>query len=212
MTGDTPLPIRLGEADRRALTGHFLALDADDRRLRFGASLSDEAIRALEDRIDFGRDEIFGIADDDLRLVAVVHVAFYDGRAELGLSVLPAARGRGLGNALFSRAVMHLTNRGVREVFVHCLSENGAMMHLARNHGMRVVRQGGEADAVLELPGPTASSILAEWVWDQNARLAHELRRGTRTLIGVMESLRPRPARRDRGRARYRSQPLARNA
>jgi RimJ/RimL family protein N-acetyltransferase len=196
MTGITPLPIRLRETDREALVEHFLALEADDRRLRFGASLSDDAVRSLEERIDFDRDEVFGIAGDDLRLEAVVHVAFYGGgKAELGLSVLPRGRGRGFGNALFSRAVMHLSNRGVREVFVHCLSENGAMMHLARRNGMRVVRDGAESDAFLELPPATAGSILAEWAWDQNARFAHEFRRGTRSVLGAMRALVPRPAR-----------------
>jgi RimJ/RimL family protein N-acetyltransferase len=195
MTDTTHLPIRLRHADRHALTEHFLALDADDRRLRFGASLGDEGVRALDERIDFERDEIFGIAADDLRLLAVVHVAFYPAKAELGLSVLPEARGLGLGNALFSRAVMHLTNRGVREVFVHCLSENGAMMHLARKNGMRVVHEGPETDAYLALPRSTPGSILAEWVWDQNARFAHEVRRNARLAIELIKAVAPRPAR-----------------
>ena len=195
MTGIIPLPIRLLPADRAALTEHFLALDRDDRRLRFGASLSDDAIRALDERIDFARDEIFGIPGADLRLLAVVHVAFYPGKAELGLSVLPAARGQGLGSALFSRAVMHLVNRGVREVFVHCLAENGAMMHLARRNGMRVVRDGPETDAYLALPRATAGSVIAEWFWAQNARSAHEMRRGTRRFLDLIDAFRPRPAR-----------------
>ena len=183
MTGIIPLPIRLLPADRAALTEHFLALDRDDRRLRFGASLSDDAIRALEERIDFERDEIFGIPGADLRLLAVVHMAFYPGKAELGLSVLPAARGQGLGNALFSRAVMHLVNRGVREVFVHCIAENAAMLHIARKHGMRVVQEGGESDARLALARPTPASVLAEWFVDQNARLVHEARRAARAYL-----------------------------
>jgi GNAT superfamily N-acetyltransferase len=195
MTGANHLPIRLGNADRGALTDHFLALDADDRRLRFGASLGDDAIRALDERIDFVRDEIFGIAGDDLRLLAVVHVAFYPRKAELGLSVLPSARGLGLGNALFSRAVMHLTNRGVREVFVHCLSQNGAMMHLARKNGMRVVYDGPETDAYLTLPLPTTGSIFAEWAWDQNARYVHEIRRNTRIALDIFKAMQPRTAR-----------------
>ena len=36
MPESAPLPVRLGEADRAAITDHFLALDAEDRRLRFG--------------------------------------------------------------------------------------------------------------------------------------------------------------------------------
>lgn len=195
MTGITALPIRLRDSDRAALTTHFLSLDADDRRLRFGASLSDDAIRGLDERIDFERDELFGVADDELRLIAVVHVAFYPAKAELGLSVLAGARGCGLGNALFSRAVMHLTNRGVREVFVHCLSQNGAMMHLARKNGMRVVQEGPETDAYLALPRATQGSIFAEWALDQNARFAHEFRRGARLAIHAMRAVTPRPAR-----------------
>jgi GNAT superfamily N-acetyltransferase len=193
MTRIAPLPVRLTAADRAAVADHFLALDADDRRLRFGASLSDEAVRDLEERIDFGRDEIFGVPGDDFRLLGVVHVAFYPGRAELGLSVLPEARGQGVGAALFSRAVMHLTNRGVREVFVHCVRENGAMMRLARRNGMRLVAEGGEADGYLELPRPTVGSIFVEWIWDQNAQLVQAARRQAQAL-------------------RYLSQPLARKA
>lgn len=184
MPGTTELPVRLRAADRDALTQHFLSLGPEDRRLRFGATLTDDAIRALEERIDFDRDEIFGIAGEDLSLLAVVHVAFYpEGRAELGLSVLPQARGQGLGNALFSRAVMHLVNRGVREVFVHCIAENAAMLHIARKHGMRVVHEGGESDARLALARPTPASILAEWFVDQNARLVHEARRAARAYL-----------------------------
>lgn len=184
MPGTTELPVRLRAADREALTQHFLSLGPEDRRLRFGATLTDDAIRALEERIDFDRDEVFGIAGEDLSLLAVVHVAFYEGgRAELGLSVLPQARGQGLGNALFSRAVMHLVNRGVREVLVHCITENAAMLHIARKHGMRVVQEGGESDARLALPRPTPASVLAEWFVDQNARLVHEARGAARAYL-----------------------------
>ena len=181
-------PVRLRNTDRAALATHFLALDMDDRRLRFGAPISDFAIHQLEERIDFERDELFGIADDDMRLIGVVHVAFYPDKAELGLSVLPSARGTGLGNALFERAVMHLTNRGVREVFVHCLTENGAMMHLAAKHGMRVVRDGPESDAYLALPSPTPSSVFVEWLQEKQADSVHLLRRQaqlTRSLLAI---------------------------
>ena len=192
MTTATPLAVRLRPTDREALTQHFLALDVEDRRLRFGAALNDDSIRALEERIDFERDELFAVTDDELRLLGVVHVAFYEaGRAELGLSVLPCARAQGIGNALFARAVMHLRNRRVREVFVHCLSENSAMMHLARKHGMRLVNEGSETDAWLELSDPTAETFLAEWFHDQQADSVRALRRHaqlTRNLFSIFGS------------------------
>ncbi len=187
MTSLIAPPVRLRRTDRAALAEHFLALDADDRRLRFGAVLSDDAIRHMEERIDFDRDELFGVADDDLRLTGVVHVAFYPKMAEFGLSVLPEARGLGVGNALFERAVTHLVNRSVREVFVHCLNENAAMMHLARKHGMHIVRDGGEADARLALPLPTAGSVFTEWMQERQADSLHLFRRQARVARSLFE-------------------------
>jgi ribosomal protein S18 acetylase RimI-like enzyme len=90
----------------------------------------------------------------------------------MGLSVLPGCRGKGYGDALLRRAVTYLRNRGVREVFVHCLTENSAMMHLARKNGMRIIYSGGESDARLELDAATADSFVAEWLDDQRGLAA----------------------------------------
>jgi GNAT superfamily N-acetyltransferase len=160
------LTARLREPDRAALEAHFLALGSEDRRLRFGAPIPDEVVQAYVARIDFVRDGAFAVQDDAGRIAAAVHVAFTQDSAELGLSVLPDFRGQGLGNALFARAVTHLRNRGAREVFVHCLTENGAMMHLARKHRMRIVQEGGETDARLAVDPPDAFTFYDEWMRD----------------------------------------------
>ncbi len=131
--------IRLREADRATLQRHFTSLDNEDRRLRFGTRVADEVITSYVERLDFEHDGLFAVQDESLELVAVVHVALSGTSAELGLSVIPRSRGKGLGNALFRRAVTFLRNRGAMEVLVHCLRENGAMMHLARKSGMRIV-------------------------------------------------------------------------
>jgi GNAT superfamily N-acetyltransferase len=183
-----PIVARLRDSERESLRAHFVSLGAEDRRLRFGLSIGDEALRAYTARIDFGADGVFAVHDDNLRLIAVVHVAVTGSSAELGLSVLPGFRGEGLGSELFARAVMHLRNRGVREILVHCITENAAMMHLARKHGMRVVSAGAETDAYLEIAPATPHSILAEWVHDQQAQAIQALRRNQifgRALMGI---------------------------
>jgi GNAT superfamily N-acetyltransferase len=166
MTTSASLAVHLREVDRPALAAHFLALGGDDRRLRFGSPISDEAVQAYVERIDFRGDGIFAVHDDGTQIVAAVHVAFTGESAELGLSVLPGHRGLGLGAALFTRAVTHLRNRGAREVFVHCLAENGAMMHLARKHRMGIVHGGSEADARLAVDPPDAFTMYDEWTRD----------------------------------------------
>jgi hypothetical protein len=100
-----------------------------------------------------------------------------------------------LGNALFTRAVTFLRNRGTLEVFVHCLSENGAMMHLARKNGMRIVYSGSESDARLQLDPPTANSFINEWLGDQQAHAVQAVRRNARLTSRLLDYLAPIPAR-----------------
>ena len=180
---------RLRAPDRPALLAHFVALSPEDRRLRFGAAIREEGLEAYVERIDFARDGVFAVQDDELRIVAAVHIAVGDGGpAELGLSVAEGWRGKGLGDALLRRAVVWLRNRGVHGVYVHCLSENGAMMHLARKNGMRIVYSGGESDARLELPAATPGSMLSEWVEDRSASVVRAVRaqaRLTQALFGA---------------------------
>ena len=153
------IPIReLSRAERPALRSHFLALGSHDRRLRFGTPLGDHAVHAYLERIDFAHDAVFAVADDELKLLGVAHLARGEGHAELGVSVLEGQRGRGVGGALLERAHMHARNWGVHALFMHCLTENDAMMRLARRQNMDIVAEAGEADAWLKLPPADAAS------------------------------------------------------
>ena len=152
----------LSRLDRDALERHLLLLEREDRRLRFGASLNDAALRNYVAGIDFERDALFGVFDDDLHLVGAAHLARGDAHAELGLSVLAGHRSRGVGGALLARAHLRARNWGVRALFVHCLTENAAMMRLARRHGMQIGAHAGEADAWLRLPPADAASHFGE--------------------------------------------------
>jgi GNAT superfamily N-acetyltransferase len=150
----------LSGLERPALERHFLALGAADRRLRFGAPLNDFAVRRYVAHIEFEQHAVLGVFDDDLHLLGAAHVARGDGHAELGISVLEGHRSAGIGGALLARAHMHARNWGVRALFMHCLTENSAMMHLARKQGMDIVAEAGEADAWLKLEPADASTYL----------------------------------------------------
>jgi len=161
---------RLNESIRATLVAHFLALPMKDRSLRFGASLPPKVIAAYVDGIDFDHDAVFGVQDDRLELVGVAHVAFEDDLAEVGLSVLPAYRGRGLGRALFERAMAHARNRRIPMLFMHYLWENAPIMRIAQRFRMAIVARAGEADAHLRLPRASLVSIIGEFVTDTLAR------------------------------------------
>jgi GNAT superfamily N-acetyltransferase len=160
----------LSRLERPALERHFLALGVHDRRLRFGIPLNHLAIRSYVARIDFERDAVFGVCADDLHLVGAAHLGRARDHAELGISVLEEQRSRGIGGALLARAHLRARNWGVRALLMHCLTENAAMMRLARNQGMAIVAAAGETDAWLELPPPDAATHFGE-VFEQRAAL-----------------------------------------
>ena len=180
---------RLTEGARPALQAHFVALPDEDRRLRFGAAISAERICTYVAEIDLTRDAVFGLFDDTLALVGVAHVAFSDGAAELGISVLPGHRGRGAGRALFERAAEHARNRSVSRLFTHCLAENAAMMHIARASGMDIVIEAGDADAHLALSPASPASVTGEYLTDRLALFDYALKANVVALKGINAGL-----------------------
>jgi len=172
-------------------------LPPEDRRLRFGSSLSSEGITAYVDGIDFHRDAVFAVHDDRLALVGVAHVAFGDGLAELGLSVLPAHRGHGVGGALFERAATHARNRFIPRLYMHCLEENAPIMRIARRFGMDIVTDAGDADAHLGLPPASPASITGEFVTNRFALYDHALKAHAAAWMRInarLEGAAPAPA------------------
>ena len=168
----------LSRLERHALERHFVALGEEDRRLRFGVPLSDEAVRHYAGRIDFERDAVFAVCDDDLEILGAGHLARSDGHAELGISVSSGHRRRGVGGALLERAHLHARNWGVRALFMHCLAENAAMMRLARKQGMAIAAEAGEADAWLKLAPADAGSYFGAVFAQRAALFDYALKRG----------------------------------
>ena len=193
----TPLivPIRsLGANHRDRIAAHLVCLEPRDRYLRFGYAAADEHIRRYTDGLDFERDEIFGIYNRKLDLIAMAHLAYpvdktHNPCAEFGVSVLKEARGRGFGARLFERAAMHARNDGISQMFIHALSENTAMLQIAKHAGALVRRTGAEAEAYLCLPAATLDSRITEIVQEQVAqadyRLKTHARRFSDTLTGL---------------------------
>ena len=163
----------LNDADRWRLRPHFKQLGAEDRRLRFGATLNDDAVDRYVDMIDFERDAVLGMADADGDLIAVAHVAPIGEGAELGLSVREGARSAGLGGALFAEAVAWARNRYLGRIYMHCLRENRAILRLAVKNGMRLESEGAESTAVLPLPEPDLESWTREQATHWNAAAEH---------------------------------------
>jgi RimJ/RimL family protein N-acetyltransferase len=191
------VPIRsLGPGHRERIAAHLKALDADDRYLRFGYPATDEQIDRYAAGLDFERDDIFGIYNRKLELIAMAHLAYstdpeMTSCAEFGVSVLRKARGRSFGQRLFDRAVIHARNEGVEMLFIHALSENRAMLHIASKAGAKLERAGSETDAYLRLPPATFDTRMTELVEEQVGQTDYTLKQQARRfwafLLGVQE-------------------------
>jgi GNAT superfamily N-acetyltransferase len=204
--GRQPVLVKaLSERDRRRVLRHFMALDSSDRLLRFGSVLPDEAVGKYVAKLDFKNDIVFGVVNRMFQLVGVGHLAFtsrdahpdsvhYTDKekvAEFGVSVSSSARGKGVGSRLFERAAMHCRNSDVDTLYMQCLSSNRTMMHIARKAGMEIKREYGEADAYLHLPPPSASSVLAEALEEQMAKIDYTVKLAQKLRSKLRRSARP---------------------
>jgi len=192
------VPIRsLSPRHRPRIAAHLLALDEHDRYLRFGYPATDEQIARYVDTLDFDRDEVFGIFNRRLELIAMAHLAYTpssqrsnpQAMAEFGVSVRAKARGRGYGARLFEHAVLHARNRGVETLFIHALSENIAMLKIARKAGGTIERSGSEADAWVKLPPDSLVTRFGELVETQAAEIDYQLKRQAHRVNEILESL-----------------------
>ncbi|MFC0136257.1 histone acetyltransferase [Massilia eurypsychrophila] len=192
---------QLEERDRRRMLKHFMALDDSDRLLRFGTVLPDEQLTAYVNKIDLDRDTVYGVYNPVFKLVAVGHLAFAPKEqlspggavtekervAEFGVSVSKSARGLGIGSKLFERAAIHCRNADVDTLYMHCLSSNKTMMHIAKKAGMEIQREYGEADAHLRLLPANPGTMLQEALEEQFATIDYTLKANTRAAVKWFE-------------------------
>ena len=136
--------------DKSNLELHFIKdIQDNDRRLRFGGALDDDSVRKYikESFNNFGDVNMWFIVDIESfetfgrRVVASCHVNYDEktNTAELGLTVSPDYRNQKIGQELFTRGITWARMAGAEHVFMHCLSENKVIQHIAKKGGMTVV-------------------------------------------------------------------------
>lgn len=187
------VPIRdLHARHRHRILDHLMHLDDHDRYLRFGSPIPAAQLNKYVVSIDFKRDEVFGIFNRKLQLVAMAHLAAMPGKGphgdssrgramEFGVSVLPDGRGKGLGMRLFQHAITHARNQGASHLMIHALTENGPMLRIAAKAGAIIERDGPDAEAWLKLPPDTVAShidsslqsLAAEVIYRVKYRVIH---------------------------------------
>jgi RimJ/RimL family protein N-acetyltransferase len=187
------VPIRsLAAHHRPAIAAHLLALGEADRYLRFGHLASDAQIGRYVEHIDFEHDEVYGVFNRRLDMIAMAHLAQLRAEddphraAEFGISVSASARGRGVGKQMFDLAVLRARNRGIDTLVVHALTENAAMLHIVQAAGATIVREGTDATARLRLPPEDLASQLGALAQQQVAEFDYGVKRRAHRVSGLL--------------------------
>lgn len=182
LLGLSKVPIvELDASHRPLILAHLLALNTQDRRMRFSYALGDGAIAKYVANIDFESDSVFGIFGKDDHLLGVVHLGILTPPAEskapkgaeLGLSLNADMRSHGLGTLLFKRALQRARNEGVERLFIFTLMDNDAMLAIAHKLEMRISTADGQCEAHLDIRPSSTSSVIREFVDEHLADLDH---------------------------------------
>ena len=140
---------QLAAADRAAILDHLLTLNRDDRYGRFASALSDHAIAGYVARLQFELDTGFGIVGEDRRLLGFLHLAIHAPTGEIGASVLPECRRRGLARQLFAAGFALARQRGVENI--HLATGHPAALRICIALGYPVLLRPTAPRAIVDL-------------------------------------------------------------
>lgn len=127
----------LCEVHRAAILDHFMRLDANTRRARFGNAVSQEFVKRYAGRILQMQGAVYGvIITGELRALAELRELRDDPPivAEAAFSVEPDWQGRGLGGRLMAHLVASARLRGITSLNMLCLSSNKRMQRIASKY------------------------------------------------------------------------------
>ena len=164
---------------------HLKSLSDEDRRTRFGYAASTTAIDALILNMLYNQTEhrLFAGFDAEDNIVGFGHLARDGEDWELAVSVAAQCQGRGYAGELIEHMIAWGKINNVHSVFMHCITENKKIQHLARKFGLKTVeRSGNEITAEVALPEPTAMDYTVE-LWREQQSLVADIVKLQRRLI-----------------------------
>lgn len=160
---------KLWPFDVPAFRKHLKRLDPETRRLRFGTVVNDDFLDAYADTAHrlgtvvygaFHGEEIHASAE----LRPLDHMA--EPMAEAAFTVERPYQDHGIGSRLMDRIITTAQNRGIQQLYMICLRNNGRMQHMAGKFGARMTLDFDQVTGSIEPAHPTMTSVLEEGIHD----------------------------------------------
>lgn len=149
---------------------HLLRLDKETRRLRFAHGVSDAFIEDYASHMSEMGSIVFGyFIDGEMRGAAELRKLgdVWGSEAEAAFSVEKPFQEKGVGTELMGRIIRSARNRGVHQLYMSCLAENGKMQTVARKHEADLRFEYGEVVGEIVPNSPDYFSVMAEVVEDR---------------------------------------------
>jgi RimJ/RimL family protein N-acetyltransferase len=130
----------------------------------FGIAVDATYINHLIDGIVSNPEEhYFLIAVQGTTWAGVIHMArISEHEMEFGVMVAEQFRNQGIADQLMSEAIVWIRNRGFDTLYLHCVSWNRAMKHLAHKHGLFIQEDHGDSDVRSHIPPASVISYARE--------------------------------------------------
>ena len=162
---------KLVPAERQVFLDHLMRLDPLSRFMRFGGVVSDNALARHATRSLSGNASLLGyFVDGHLRAVAELHpLPVRPGKPRSGEAAFSVERdwqGKGIGSALMKHLVMLAQNRGIQDVQVVFLANNGPMKRMAIQQAADLSLDTNEMTGHFPAPRATLFSWAREWLGD----------------------------------------------
>lgn len=144
---------RLNNSHREKVSSHFKRLDVESLRSRFCSFMNESAIELYVSRIDFNKNGIFGIFNDDLDIIGVGECVIDESnKAEVAFCVEITYQNQGLGGKLLERIVRFAKAREKTHLEMLCLRSNQKSQYLAKKFGLKVKHSmDGETLAIIDM-------------------------------------------------------------
>lgn len=145
----------LGSEELRRYEFFLKERGMDTRSIYFGYPASDEQIKKLVDEMvaNPAKHRVVVGENDVSEIVGTIHIAnITDTEVEFGVMVAEAYRGKSISSQMMEYALTWCRNRGLNDVYMHCLGYNKPIIHLVEKYGLEITREYGDADAHVTLP------------------------------------------------------------
>ena len=130
----------------------------------FGIAVNNTYINHVVDSIVSNPEEhYFLIATQGTTWAGVIHMArVSETEMEFGIMVAEQYRNQGIADQLMSEAIVWIQNRGFDTLYLHCVTWNRAMKHLAHKHGLVMQEDHGDVDVCSRIPPASMISYAQE--------------------------------------------------